>query len=74
MNRPIPEITELVSLRRMFRVSQESVALAMDSDQKEVSRLEIGSVDPRWSTIQRYREAVMAEIARLGGSLTTAMT
>ncbi len=72
MNRPIPEVSELVSLRRMFGISQETVALDMDSSQTVVSRLETGRIDPRWSTVQRYRAAVTSEIERLRTGVMTA--
>jgi predicted transcriptional regulator len=55
-------IGELARLRREQGLSQTVVAARMGTSQSVVARLEVGAVDARLSTLQRYANAVSREL------------
>ncbi len=58
---------ELVSRRLSVGLSQTEVAARMGTSQSAVARLEAGEADVRLSTLERYAEAIGAELDwRLG--------
>lgn len=58
-------LAELVARRRAAGLSQGEVAGRMGTSQPAVARLEAGQVDARMSTVQRYADAIGADL-RLG--------
>lgn len=51
-------LRELVQWRKSHGMTQQAVAVAMDTTQSAVSELESGRAEPRLSTLQRYVRAV----------------
>lgn len=55
-------VDELVTWRRIARLSQDEVAERMGTSQPAVARLEAGQADVRMSTLQRYAGAVGVQL------------
>ena len=55
----------LVDRRQVLRLSQTEVAARMGTSQSAVARLEAGEADPRISTLERYAEAIDAELLQV---------
>ena len=55
-------LDELVARRRAAGLSQSEVAARMGTSQPAVARFETGQADARLSTVQRYAEAIGAEM------------
>jgi predicted transcriptional regulator len=55
-------LDELVARRRTAGLSQGEVAERMGTSQPAVARLEAGQVDARMSTLQRYADAIGAQL------------
>ena len=53
---------QLIDARAQAKMTQEQVAKRMRTTQSVISRIESGKVKPTWPTIQRYVEAVGAEL------------
>jgi len=45
-------------VRELKGLSQEQMADLMDTTQDQISNIETGKVDPRWTTIERYLGAL----------------
>ncbi|MEV0274109.1 helix-turn-helix transcriptional regulator [Hamadaea sp. NPDC050747] len=53
---------QLIKIRKDLKITQRQVAERMQTTQSAVSDLECGSVDPYFSTLQRYARAVTARL------------
>lgn len=50
-------IDPLLSMRTKAGLTQEEVAQRMQTNKSNISRLEQGNANPRWSTLQKYAHA-----------------
>ena len=48
----------LAAVRSRSRISQSAIAKQIKTSQPAIARLEAGTVDPRFSTLQRYAASV----------------
>ena len=50
-------IDQLLTMRTKAGLTQEEVAQRMRTQKSNISRLEQGNANPRWSTLQKYAHA-----------------
>lgn len=65
-------LSRLAGFREAHGLSQHEVARRMGTMQPAVARLESGVVDPKFSTLQRYADAVGLRIELLNGAVPSA--
>ncbi len=56
-------IDTLLTMRKKSGLTQEDVARRMGTQKSNISRLEKGSVNPSWKTLQNYAHACGFEIS-----------
>ena len=54
--------TKLIAARTAAKMTQQDVAEAMGTTQSVVARLESGNAKPTWPSLQRYADAVEADL------------
>lgn len=55
-------LSELARHRKAAGLTRTAVASRMGTSEAAVARLESGSTDPRWSSVQRFAEAIGVEL------------
>jgi DNA-binding XRE family transcriptional regulator len=55
-------ISQLISMREEAGLTQEAVALKMNTQKSNISRMERGNSNPSWSTLMKYAHACGFEL------------
>jgi DNA-binding XRE family transcriptional regulator len=55
-------ISQLISMREEAGLTQEAVALKMNTQKSNISRMERGNSNPSWSTLMKYANACGFEL------------